>query len=54
MSQVLLDGGNVPAADLLAAGGGGLARLYRGTPLAKAAELGETLSAPGSREPDGV
>ena len=48
MSQVLLDGGNVPAADLLAAGGGGLARLYRGTPLAKAAELGETLSAPGS------
>ncbi len=48
LSQVLLDGGDVPAADLLAAGGGDLARLYRGTPLAKAAELGQTLSAPGS------
>ena len=48
LRQVVLDGGTIPAADLLASGGEELARLFRGSPLARAAELGGALSAAGS------
>ena len=48
LRQVILAGGTVPAADLLASGGEELARLFRGSPLARAAELGGALSAAGS------
>lgn len=48
LSQVLLDGGNIPVSKLLDDGREDLVQLYRGTSLAKAAELGQTLSAPGS------